>query len=189
ETPKCLLLAPFGPAQGRPHAMIGRILAYSDHVSVRPGDTIGFKVSCDGPESYEAAIVRLWSATDAEDGPGFREAAVATPVDGRYPGRFQPVRAGSHVKVAGAGLDGLASFTVACAIWPTTPDRGEQALIGCWRDGETEGFLLLIGRDGRPALRLATPRGPQDVVVNTVLVSRTWYQVLASWDAASGEAR
>jgi len=169
--------------------MIGRILAYSDHISARPGDTIGFKVSCDGPSHYDATIVRLWSASDAEGGPGLREAAVVTPVDGRYPGRFQPIRAGSRIEIANAGLDGLGSFTIACAIWPTTPGTGEQALLGTWQDGAEEGFLLLIDRSGHPTLRLATPRGPQDVVVNSVLVSRTWYQLMASWDASNGEAR
>ncbi|MDA0218556.1 MAG: N,N-dimethylformamidase [Proteobacteria bacterium] len=168
--------------------MIGRILAYSDRISARPGEEIAFKVSCDGPGRYEAEIVRLWSATDAEDGPGLREVVIPTPVNGSYPGRFQPVRAGSHAVVAEAGLDGLSSFTLACAIWPTTPGKGEQALIGTL-DGKGEGgFRLLIDAGARPCLRLATPQGTQDVAVNTVLLSRTWYRLAASWDAATGTA-
>jgi len=168
--------------------MIGTILAYSDHISARPGDAIAFKVSCDGPGTYEAAIVRLWSATDAQDGPGLREAVVATPVNGTYRARHQPIRAGSHAEIEQPGLGRLASFTVACALWPTTPGKGEQALIGNLDDKGKAGFLLLIDGSGRPCLRLGSPQGPQDVAVSTALVSRTWYQLMATWDAATGLA-
>ena len=168
--------------------MIGRILAYSDRISVRPGEAIAFKVSCDGPERYNAEIVRLWSASDAEDGPGMREEVVATPVNCSYPGRFQPVRAGSRIEVDGPGLADLASFTVACAIWPTTPDRGEQALIGNLAPDASRGFELRIDGEGRPALRLGGSAGARDLPAPCRLVSRTWYQVQASWDAATGRA-
>ncbi len=38
------------------------LMAYADVISVRPGETIGFKVSCDGADTYNARIVRLLSS-------------------------------------------------------------------------------------------------------------------------------
>ena len=169
--------------------MIGRLLAYADKVSVRPGDSLDVKVSCDGPTSYEAVIVRILCASDDPSGPGLREEVVPTPANGTYPGRYQPIHAGSHAIVdAAPDLAGLGSFTVACAIWPTTPSRGEQTLVGTWQDGAAGGFALLIDDAGRLALRLATASGPQDVTLGSALVSRTWYLVRASFDADSGTA-
>ncbi len=168
--------------------MIGRILAYSDRISTRSGETIAFKVSCDGPDHYEAEIVRLWSASDAEGGPGLREAVVASPAHGRYAGRYQPIRAGSHAVIPDPGVANLTAFTVACAIWPTTPGNGEQTIIGCLEQSGKSGFMLLIDGAGRPVLRLGGKSGTRDIAADTCLISRTWYQLLASWDASSGQA-
>ena len=44
-----------------------KILGYADRLSARPGDSVGFKVSCLGTDEYRAEIVRLLSP---EVGPG-----------------------------------------------------------------------------------------------------------------------
>src|SRR6185437_848496 len=48
------------------------LLAYADAMSVRPGDTINFKVSCDGRAQYNARIVRLLSPEAGPQAPPFR---------------------------------------------------------------------------------------------------------------------
>ena len=74
------------------------IVGYSDRLSVMPGDVIRFMVSTAAP-TYEVAIVRLIHGDTNPTGPGFKEEVLRTPVDGTYPGREQPYRAGSHVLV------------------------------------------------------------------------------------------
>ena len=37
------------------------LMAYADAISVRPGETLSFKVSCDGADTFNARIVRLLS--------------------------------------------------------------------------------------------------------------------------------
>ena len=47
------------------------LAGYADEISVMPGDTIRFMVSCDpGPECVHASLVRLISADDQPGGPG-----------------------------------------------------------------------------------------------------------------------
>ena len=51
------------------------LLAYADAISVRPGDTIGFKVSCDGANHYTARIARLLPMMPESCGGDFVNAA------------------------------------------------------------------------------------------------------------------
>ena len=69
------------------------LLGYSDRLSVAPGQTIRFMVSCDRPE-YEARLVRLIHGDENPDGRGFKQVEVRSAFDGRYSGRFQPIRGG-----------------------------------------------------------------------------------------------
>ena len=82
------------------------LMAYADAISVRPGDTIGFKVSCDGADHYNARIVRLLSPEAGPDAPPFRTEPVETPANGSYPARTQPLRAGSWAMVPAHPLIG-----------------------------------------------------------------------------------
>ncbi len=163
-----------------------QIIGYGDRLSVRPGETIEFKVSCEaGAQSYQAAIVRLYCGDDRPEGPGFKAVAVKSAIDGSYPGRRQPIEIGSYVRIAGAAaLDAVTSFTITANIWPTTPTRSwdhrDQMLIGR-REGNT-GFALVICPTGDLALHIG------DVVINTgrALGSRQWYRIEARYDGASG---
>src|ERR1043166_5558924 len=163
-----------------------QIIGYGDRLSVRPGETIEFKVSCEaGARSYQAGIVRLYCGDDRPEGPGFKTETVKSAVDGNYPGRRQPIEIGSYVRIAGdAALDGLASFTITANIWPTTPtrswDKRDQLLIGR-RDGKN-GFALVIGPAGDLALHIG------DTVISTgkTLRSRQWYRIEARYDAKTG---
>ena len=107
------------------------ILGYGDKLSVRPGDAIAFKVSVeDGESAFRADLVRLRCSDDSPDGPGFREAAVASALDGEYPARRQVSRAGSHILVPDAtAFDRLTAFTLEVWVWPTTPSKGPQGLL------------------------------------------------------------
>src|SRR5205823_13919649 len=76
-----------------------KVVGYSDPLSVAPGETIRFMVSCEEP-GYRAEIVRLIHGDLNPAGPGFKEQPVATAAGGEYAGRVQTLPRGSHVLVA-----------------------------------------------------------------------------------------
>ncbi len=99
-----------------------KILGYCDRLSVAPGETVRFMVSCTGGERYRAEIVRIIHGDANPAGPGLKLERIATPVSGDYPAREQKIDAGSYVLVPDhERLRALASFTVIAMIWPTTP--------------------------------------------------------------------
>ena len=51
---------------------------YADRLSVAPGETIEFKVSCDEPGSYRADLVRLIHGDTNPVGPGVTTSGVGT---------------------------------------------------------------------------------------------------------------
>ena len=160
-----------------------QIIGYADRMTVRPGETIEFKISCEaGAASYRAEILRLICGDDSPKGPGFKARSIGSPVTGKYPGRRQPIHAGSYIRVAPApALDRLRSITITANIWPTTPGKGEQLLIG--RGDHKTGFALVIGPAGDVALRI----GEALVGTGKQLRARQWYGIQASYDASSGK--
>ena len=76
-----------------------KILGYADRLSVAPGETVRFMVSCSGAERYRAEIVRIIHGDANPDGPGLKLERVATPVSGEYPGRVQAIDIGSYLRV------------------------------------------------------------------------------------------
>ncbi len=58
------------------------LTGYGDRLSVRPGETIEFKVSSTGSEAYQASLVRIICADPNPDGPGWREVAVESSLAG-----------------------------------------------------------------------------------------------------------
>src|SRR5579872_4225825 len=140
---------PLGGDGGRATATrMTTLLAYADAMSVRPGDTINFKVSCDSAQ-YSVRIVRLLSPEAGPQAPPFRTEPVDTPANGTYPARTQPLRAGSWAMVPAHPLIGaLRSFAISALIWPTLPDDGPQAIAGTWSESTATGFGLALNAAG-----------------------------------------
>ena len=135
--------------------------------------------------------MRLICGDDSPSGPGYKETVVEMPINGDYPGRAQAINDGSYVTVPGGPiLGGITSFTLQALIWPTTPGRGRQALLGKWCDKAQAGFGLYIDDDGAVALRLGDGSGTVETVSTSVpMVGREWHFVAASFDAATREMR
>ena len=107
------------------------IVGYADRFSLQPGETIEFKVSSGSAEPYAARLVRVISGDPSPEGPGLIEQDIEADFAAGYPSRFQPSHLGSYMQVtAAAPLEGLESFTFGATIGPTTPDRGQQGVIG-----------------------------------------------------------
>ena len=83
-------------------------------------------------------------------------------------------------------LADLESFTLQAWIWPTTPGRGEQALITQWQDDPAAGVALLIDDAGALAMRIGDGNDAiTEVNTGTPLAARRWYLVSGSYDAAT----
>ena len=163
-----------------------KLVGYSDRLSVAPGEEIAFKVSADGLETYDAAIVRLIHGDANPDGPGFKARPVDTDANGPYPGRRQEIHAGSYVLVPDhPALSRLESFTMAAMIWPTRPGHGAQAVVAKGR----EGVGLFLGLDAQGCLSLTLEDGKggsQALASGKPMLNRHWYLVAATFDATSG---
>ena len=162
--------------------------AYSDRISVRPGETIRFHVSCEGPEAYDAQVVRLICADDNPRGAPFRAEPVVSPLEGRHPGRPQVIHAGSHGLVPASPAFACVSLTLQALVMPTTPDKGRQAILGTWSASSHTGTSLIVGDDGALGLIAGDGRASTVVTTGVPMVARAWYRVSASFDAATGTA-
>ena len=156
------------------------IVGYGDRLSVAPGETVRFMVSTEQP-NYHAEVVRLIHGDANPEGPGFKEEAVATPIEGDYPGRAQRYPHGSYALVPDApALRALQSFSVAAWVQSTLRTGGVQSVLGTWSEanGSGSGFGLLIDAEGRLTLRLATAGGaPRQVTAPVALRQGEWYWV------------
>ena len=171
--------------------MTTELIGYTDRFSAAPGEPIRFMVSTDLP-SYETTLVRLIQGNESQEGPGYKEEAVDSAINGKRSGRKQIARSGSYVLVEESGpLSRLESFTLQAWIYPTTPDKGEaQGLLGKWSADET-GFCLAVGAQGALELWLGGTGADSGarISVGHALRACEWYFVAAAFDADAQTVR
>jgi N,N-dimethylformamidase len=165
-----------------------KIVGYTDRPSVRPGESLAFKVSCEGGAAeYEAEIVRLICGDDSPQGPGFKSERVKASVNGRYPGRKQRINIGSFGYVAeGVPVPEGAGFTVAALVYPTwLAKRADQAIIAARslapRPGT--GWSLLLDAAGRGRFEIANGQDQVAVTLERPLPERRWSMLIATVQA------
>jgi N,N-dimethylformamidase len=158
------------------------IHGYADRLSVAPGETIEFKVSCEEPGSYQADIVRLIHGDTNPAGPGFLEEVVDADVNGEYPARFQPTDAGSYALVADDRMLALSgAFTLHAFVMPTTPGKADQGILGRYATDKAVGYALAI-EDGCLALRV----NGETVKTGVPVYPWCWYSAAAVFDGTGG---
>lgn len=163
------------------------LLAYCDPISAAPGDVVRFMVSCIGAPRYRAEIVRLINPEAGPLATPFRTEPVDTPASRDYPGRVQRIHIGSYGVVDAHPLLGLESFTLQVFVWPTTPAKGRQALMGTWSETGRRGFGIELDEQAALAVRLGDGAGGvASLSTGVPMLERRWYFVAASFDAASG---
>jgi N,N-dimethylformamidase beta subunit-like protein/concanavalin A-like lectin/glucanase superfamily protein len=166
--------------------MPDRLLAYTDKLSVEPGDTIAVKVSSPRPGSYRASLVRLICGDDSPDGPGYKAEPVTAVPAAQHPARHQPIPCGSHVEIDDRNAFALPSFSIRAFVWPTWLDKGgEQCILGNWDAASGTGYALHLDATGRLALRIGD-QAP--LVLPDELLSRHWHLVAVTFDATTGRA-
>jgi N,N-dimethylformamidase len=168
------------------------LTGYTDQWSFQPGDTVPFMVNCDGPDEYEAEIVRVICGDLNPEGPGVKEEVIDAPVNGTFTGRKQVIHAGSYAKVpSDPHLELTGGLTLQAMVQPTLPEKGVQGILSKY-DDET-GYSLHLGEDGDLCLRLAGADGTVAEVSTDLAFEggkrqgATWYFVGATFDPASGE--
>ena len=138
-----------------------RISAYTDKLSVKPGDTLRVMASTDGASSVRAQLVRLIHGDEHPDGPGFVERPVASSIDREWPACKRYIQKGNFLHVADpqGRLAPTGPFTLHAYIFPTLPGAGRQVLLGRWSVDATSGFRAwhqsfrtprILGRRRRP---------------------------------------
>ena len=163
-----------------------KITGYADKISAVPGETISFMVNSEIKNNYRADIVRLICGDENPDGPGYKEKVIKTSINGSYKSRKQVIHAGSFVEIGESNLlDNIESFTMQAFIWPTTPEKGTQAVISKWQDSNKAGAALIVTKEnGSIALCLGNGKGKiQTLHTGKPLVAKEWYFVAASYDA------
>ena len=163
------------------------VMGYADRRSVRVGETIQFKVSCDGAPAYNATIVRLLSAQTfpPPHAPEFRFDVMTSAVNGEHKGQHYPIPAGSYAEIpANPKLSSLATCTLAAFVWPTLPGKGEQAILGTTDANAAGGIGLHIDGEGRLALAI----GDKRFALPRKLRPKRWSFVAASLDDKAGTA-
>ncbi|MFP6743410.1 MAG: N,N-dimethylformamidase beta subunit family domain-containing protein, partial [Alphaproteobacteria bacterium] len=167
-----------------------KISAYSDVISVSPGDTIQFMVSCEDATTFQANFMGIRCGDESPGSPGYKDEPVDTPAAREYPGRKQAFNPGSYVHVPHATIfESLTSFTVQACVYPTMPGPGSQAIIAKLSpDGQT-GFALMLDKAGAPVLELRHGDDVERHATDKALTLKEWAFLAASYDAKSGSIR
>ncbi len=158
------------------------LLGYPDEFSVRPSETIEFKVSATRQGRFRASLVRLRCGDATEGGAGYKEYPAEAAFEGDYTAVAQSICAGSFVAFENDPAWHPRAFTVQAWLWPTTPGLRRQHVAGTWDETGGCGWGLQLDEQGAPALILGN--GKRRVVVTTgvPLRERVWAFVTASYD-------
>ena len=163
------------------------LLGYCDPISVAPGARVRFLVSCIGAARYQAEIVRLINPQAGPLATPFRTEPVDCAANRSYPGRRQAIHIGSFGVVdARPAFGDLTSFTLQAYVWPTTPGRSRQALLGTWSESGRRGIGLGLDERGALELRIGDGAAVATLSSGQPLLARRWYLVAGSFDGASG---
>jgi len=159
-----------------------RLLGYGDRLSVEPGGTIRFMISCDHPD-YESRLVRLIHGDENPAGPGFKHVVVPSAMDGRRPGRHQSIRSGSYVEIPlPAGTVGP-SLAFSVYLYPTNPGAGEQVIASIGdpfgNRSASSGWALVLSEAGAVELVLGSAR----ISTGAAVERWTWYRVECTIEA------
>lgn len=159
-----------------------KLAGYADRLSVRPGETIEFKVSSMLASPYQARFVRVICGDPNPAGPGLLEEPVAATIEGLHDSRVQPVHLGSYAAVDAAVLPAAESFTVVTTVCPTLLGKNESTVLAIVDDAEQTLLCIVLDAEGQPQVRYGTVHisGPQ------TFAEDRWYRLWLSYDGAAG---
>lgn len=165
-----------------------KIVSYTDRLSVRPGERIEFKVSCEEPtRDFNARIVRLICGDDGPLSPGYKALPIEARVNGTYPGRKQMIDAGSYMMgKLPVSLNTSMGFTLAAIVQSHWVDKEIlQTVIACHdltQIGTLRGITLCLDRTGAGAVTVGDGRGQITLGTGRPLMAKRWYMLVASYN-------
>ncbi|MEL6373074.1 MAG: N,N-dimethylformamidase beta subunit family domain-containing protein [Pseudomonadota bacterium] len=181
------LTPPASPPPPISPAPTPELLAYADKMSVRPGETIAFKLSATTQAPITPRLVRIVCADPNPAGPGLIEHAVKADLPEAIAPRHQPFYPGSYAQVPlPADAQALESFTALATLWPTRIGHGPQTIMSWLDEAAGTGAALALDEHGHLALQIATANGIATVTTEQALSERRWVHVAGSYDATSG---
>ncbi|MDZ4176513.1 MAG: hypothetical protein U1D36_18835, partial [Hydrogenophaga sp.] len=184
-----------------------QIFGYSDRFSVSPGESLSFKVSCEGVTRYDASLVKLRHGFTGEAGPGFLEAPVESSFEGSYEGIQHVCQPGSYVEITDSQglLRSPNGLVIEAYVYPTLPqgtrsgnfgayhvtqnsiesDSGLQAILGNWSVASCAGYALVL-EEGRPTFIWGADGETRKVSLATPLNAHQWYRVIVNVKSDAG---
>jgi N,N-dimethylformamidase len=165
------------------------IVGYSDRLTVRQGESVGFMVSSQG--RYRSSLIRLIHGDTSHDGPGFRCEEVPSELDGERNGHVQRLRTGSFVEVPDSpvlrGADGLG---LVMHVMSTFIGSTPQGLVGRFDCSRQLGWAVVLDRELGVGLWLGQIQDrTARFYAESPLRPWTWYRVEVVWDTASGSVQ
>ena len=161
------------------------IAAYADRLSVRPNETIEFKVSNSTSAPVTTRLVRVISADANPAGPGIVEEAVSASLTKVAEPSQHPVRRGSYARIdANGALDLLASFTLVVTVQPTLIGQRDGAIFSLLDANGQNAVSLGLSASGRFTATLGANR-QQRVELQAPVNDHTWYRLWLTYDAIS----
>ena len=131
--------------------------------------------------------VRLIHGDPRPRGPGVRTEPVPLVPPRRFTGRRQALHGGSHVMIPDLPvLEEMGGLTVRMGIWPTTPDTGQQGLLGHRDDDGGRGDGVGLAADGSLAVRIGRRPGRGGLSTGVPLRAQERAIVAVTHDAANG---
>ena len=166
------------------------IFGYTSKFSFEPGERVPVHVSCEQLNRYTAQLVRLRHGYEGPESPGFLETEIDAAANGEYPGEFHEPNTGSYVTVAGdhGVLSALIAWTIDFTFQSTTPEKPLQYFLGAWDASRHAGYAVVL-EDGRVTLVFGDGEGGRvSFACDPQVEARAWYRVVATFDAATGDA-
>jgi N,N-dimethylformamidase len=155
------------------------IVAYTDKLSVAPGEDLTVMASSFGAQTYRADLRRIIQGDTNPEGPGYKDEAVTLDLGGERQGIAKPFKPGSAVIIPGhMVLKKLGSFTLAAVIQPTLTTGKHRYVISLpgFASVSIDAEGHLIGSFGQSEIRGAAP-----------LSASQWQIISLSYEESSKE--
>ena len=121
------------------------LVGYANKLTVRPDETIDFKVSSSATKPFHASLVKIICADPNPNGPGQKFVKIKSKIEKEYPSSLKTVKLGSYAKIKkNKIIRNLKDFTFSANIWSTTPSKNNQGIISFYDQEEKIGLALGI---------------------------------------------